>query len=131
MTHTAYDATIALIRDLEDQRYAAMLTSDLDGLNRLLSDRLVYSHSNAERDSKASYLDRVRNGTFVYESIQHPEEKIILADGAAVVIGTMIAKAYWSGELKTLRNGACAVWAKEEDGQWRLIAYQPTPILPS
>jgi ketosteroid isomerase-like protein len=131
MTHTTCDATIALIRELEDQRYAAMLTSDLDGLNRLLSDRLVYSHSNAERDSKASYLDRVRDGTFVYESIQHPEEKIILADGAAVVIGTMIAKAYWSGELKTLRNGACAVWAKEEDGQWRLIAYQPTPILTS
>ena len=129
MTNTARDTTIALIRELEDQRYAAMLTSDLDGLNRLLSDRLVYSHSNAERDSKASYLDRVRDRTFVYESIDHPEEKIILADGAAVVIGTMIAKAYWSGELKTLRNGACAVWAKEEDGQWRLVAYQPTPIL--
>ena len=129
MTHTAYDTTIALIRELEDQRYAAMVASDLDALDRLLSDRLVYAHSNAERDSKASYLDRVRNGTFVYESIQHPEEKIILADGAAVVLGTMIAKAYWSGELKTLRNGACAVWAKEEDGQWRLVAYQPTPIL--
>jgi ketosteroid isomerase-like protein len=131
MTHTPGDATIALIRQLEDQRYAAMLTSDLDGLNRLLSDRLVYSHSNAERDSKASYLGRVSDGTFVYESIEHPEEKIILADGAAVVLGTMIAKAYWSGELRTLRNGACAVWAKEEDGQWRLIAYQPTPILTS
>ena len=129
MTHTAYDTTIALIRELEDQRYAAMVASDLDALDRLLSDRLVYAHSNAERDSKASYLDRVRNGTFVYEGIQHPEEKIILADGAAVVLGTMIAKAYWSGELRTLRNGACAVWAKEEDGQWRLIAYQPTPIL--
>ena len=131
MTTVNTDAAVALIRQLEDRRYAAMITSDVDALDQLLSGRLVYSHSNAERDSKGSYLDRVRNGTFVYDSIQHPEEKIILADGAAVVIGTMIAKAYWSGELKTLRNGACAVWAKEEDGQWRLIAYQPTPILTS
>ena len=50
-----------------------------------------------------------------------------MADGAAVVLGLMIARVHRSGELHELRNTACAVWARE-DGHWRLVAYQPTPI---
>ena len=115
------------IHALEDERYAAMIASDVEALGRLLSDRLVYSHSTGGHDSKASYLERVRNGTFVYESIQHPEYEIIVADGAAVVLGMMIARVHRAGELHELRNTACAVWARE-DCHWRLVAYQPTPI---
>jgi hypothetical protein len=44
------------------------------------------------------------------------------------VLGAMIANVHWSGELRTLRNSACAVWAKQDEN-WRLVAYQPTPIL--
>ncbi len=116
-----------LIRALEDERYAAMIAGDVEALGRLLSDRLLYRHSAGGRDSKASYLERVRNGTFVYESIEHPEEKIIVADGAVVVLGQMIARVHRAGELHELRNQSCAVWARE-DGHWRLVAFQPTPI---
>ena len=115
------------IHALEDERYAAMIARDVEALGRLLSDRLVYRHSTGGHDSKASYLERVRNGTFVYESIEHPEDEIIVADGAAVVLGLMIARVHRAGELHELRNTACAVWVRE-DGHWRLVAYQPTPI---
>ncbi len=125
--HTGDAETIAEIRELEDRRYAAMIAGDADTLDALLSERLVYCHSNAERDSKASYLQRVRDQTFVYESIEHPVEAIIVATGAVVVVGAMIARGYWSGELRQLRNASLAVWARELDG-WRLVAYQPTPI---
>jgi|SRR5690348_15826273 len=129
MTSDGDDDSLAdLIRRLENERYAAMIAGDAGALDRLLSDRLVYGHSNAERDSKDSYLERIRDRAFVYESIDHPEERIIIADGAVVVLGAMIASVYRSGELRALRNSACAVWA-EEDGNWRLVAYQPTPIL--
>lgn len=128
MTPDDDDSLTELIRILENERYAAMLAGDVGVLDRLLSDRLIYGHSNAERDSKDSFLERVRDRTFVYESIDHPEERIIIAGGAVVVLGAMIANVYLSGELRTLRNSACAVWAKE-DGNWRLVAYQPTPIL--
>jgi len=127
MTPDDDDSLAGLIRRLENERYAAMIAGDAVVLDRLLSDRLVYGHSNAGRDSKDSYLERIRDRTFVYESIDHPEERIIIAGGAVVVLGAMIASVYRSGELHTLRNSACAVWA--EDGNWRLVAYQPTPIL--
>ncbi len=114
------------IRALEDERYAAMLTSDVDTLDRLLSGRLVYAHSTGGRDTKASYLDRVRNKFFVYSSIDHPIDEVIVAGGAAVVIGAMNAQIYRDGELRALRNSVCAVWA-DEDGTWRLVVFQPTP----
>lgn len=119
--------TVARIRELEARRYAAMLAGDVAALDALLSERLVYCHSNAERDDKASYLERVRDKTFVYESIEHPEETIIVTSDAAAVVGSMIARGFWAGELRTLRNASLAVWAREPLG-WRLVAYQPTPI---
>jgi len=42
------------IHALEVERYAAMIAGDVEALGRLLSDRLVYSHSTGDHDSKAS-----------------------------------------------------------------------------
>jgi hypothetical protein len=121
------ETAIELISELENRRYSAMVASDVEELSRLLSDELAYAHSNGERDSKQSYLERVRNGTFTYEWIDHPEEKILVSGGAAVVIGSMTAKAYWCGEARNLRNTTLSVWLKE-GAEWRLAAYQPTPL---
>ncbi|RYF59854.1 MAG: nuclear transport factor 2 family protein [Comamonadaceae bacterium] len=115
------------IRDLERRRYAAMVGADADTLEALLSTQLIYAHSNGARDTKASYLAKVRNGTFTYISIDHPEERILVDAGCAVVLGRMIASASWAGVPKNLHNSSLAVWVDEGDA-WRMLAYQPTPI---
>ena len=45
----------------EDSRYAAQTKSDFDALQRLYGDDLVYVHSAAVVDNKASYIDRQRS----------------------------------------------------------------------
>ncbi|HEY1914098.1 MAG TPA: nuclear transport factor 2 family protein [Streptosporangiaceae bacterium] len=115
------------VRTLEDRRYAAMLAGDTAALDELLSERLAYTHSSGGQDTKASYLEKVRNGTFVYDSIEHPVDTILAGDDYALVAGQMIARVWRSGELLTLRNSALAVWVREQD-TWRLLAYQPTPL---
>ena len=117
------DSLTELIRILENERYAAMIAGDVGALDRLLSDRLVYGHSNAEPDSKDSFLERVRDRTFVYESIDHPEERIIIAGGAVVVLGAMIANVYLPGELRTLRTARARCGRrKTETGGWWLTS---------
>jgi ketosteroid isomerase-like protein len=123
---TSDDDVRQAVLALENERYAAMLAGDADALDRLLSNRLVYVHSTGGRDTKAEYLDRVRSGFFVYETIDHPVEVIIVAGGAAVVVGAMNARVQRDGKLVDLRNSVCAVWAGE-DGTWRLVAFAPTP----
>ena len=123
----ATPAQEARIRQLEDERYQAMIDGDVETLGRLLSERLSYTHSNGDRDSKESYLQKVRDGYFDYRSVAHPVDRIEVLAGAALVIGEMHASAEVGGRLAEISSRALAVWA--QDGEdWTLIAYQPTPL---
>jgi ketosteroid isomerase-like protein len=119
--------TRSQVDDLEDRRYAAMVGPDLDTLDELLSDEVLYTHSNASVDTKASYLEILRTGTLVYHSLDHTTETVVTRPGVAIVSGTMSGSIRMNGAEKTLNSRVVAVWVAE-DGQWRLAAFQPTPI---
>ena len=115
------------INDLEDRRYAAMVDADLDALDELLSDDVMYAHSDATVDSKASYLELLRNGTLVYHSLEHRTETVVSRPGVVVVGGTMSGSIRMHGAAKTLNSRVAAVWVAEGD-RWRLLAFQPTRV---
>jgi ketosteroid isomerase-like protein len=115
------------INDLEDRRYAAMVDADLDALDELLSDDVMYAHSDATVDSKASYLELLRNGTLVYHSLEHRTETVVSRPGVVVVGGTMSGSIHMHGAAKTLNSRVAAVWVAEGD-RWRLLAFQPTGV---
>lgn len=119
--------TSSQVDDLEDRRYAAMVGPDLDALDELLSDDVVYTHSNASVDTKASYLEILRTGTLVYHSLDHTTEAVVTRPGVAIVSGTMSGSIRMNGAEKTLNSRVAAVWVAE-DGRWRLAAFQPTPM---
>src|SRR5258707_4786847 len=72
------------IRALEDRRYQAMTDADVAALEDLLSDDLVYGHSDASRDTKKSYLDKGVGGFFDYGPMSHPEAGIVVHRDVAV-----------------------------------------------
>jgi ketosteroid isomerase-like protein len=115
------------INDLEDRRYAAMVEADLDALDELLSDDVMYAHSDATVDSKASYLELMRNRTLVYHSLEHTTETVVSRPGVVVVGGTMSGSIHMHGAAKTLNSRVAAVWVAEGD-RWRLLVFQPTKI---
>jgi uncharacterized protein (TIGR02246 family) len=119
--------TDSQVQDLEERRYAAMVGPDLDALGELLSDDVIYTHSNASVDTKASYLDILRTGTLVYHSLDHTTEAVVTRPGVAIVSGTMSGAIRMNGAEKTLNSRVAAVWVAE-DGRWRLAAFQPTPM---
>jgi Domain of unknown function (DUF4440) len=115
------------LSELEERRYQAMLDADLETLSELCSDNLLYTHSNGDRDDKASYLAKVRSGVFVYHSVAHPADRTLIANGTALISGRMTADVAVNGEMRHIDNGYLAVWMKEQ-GTWRFVAYQPTPL---
>ena len=119
--------TTSQIEELERRRYAAMVDADLDTLDELLSDDVLYTHSNASVDTKASYLDVLRSGTLVYHSLEHSTDAVLSRPGVAIVNGTMSGSIHMNGAAKTLNSRVTAVWVADE-GAWRLAAFQPTPI---
>jgi uncharacterized protein (TIGR02246 family) len=112
-----------------DRRYAAMTAGDAQALATLLHEHLTYTHSRGNRDTKESYLARVRGGALAYGPIERREEISLLCDSVAIVTGEMETDVTVDGASRRMHNAFLAVWA-HEDGRWLLRAYQPTPVPP-
>jgi hypothetical protein len=116
----------AEILSLEDKRYTAALQQDYRTLESLCHPELVYGHTAGNRDSRDTWLAKLRSGALRYHRIEHPVESVILLGDTALVSGAMNADLTVSGTTKTLSNSCLAVWTRIT-GAWKFIAYQPTP----
>ena len=119
--------TKAAIRELEERRYGAMCAADLDTLNQLFSDSLVYTHSTASADTKASYLAGIRAKKWQYRKIERPIEDIQVHGDCAVITGQVRIEIVVDGTPKTLSSRFTNVWVKGGKG-WQMVAWQSTPI---
>ena len=115
------------IRALEERRYKAMCQADVEGLNELLADSLVYTHSTSATDSKASYLAGVRAKKWNYRKIERPVENIQVHGDCAVVTGQVRIDILVDGTAKILNGRFTNVWIKGAKS-WRMVAWQSTPI---
>jgi Domain of unknown function (DUF4440) len=110
----------------EDARYAAQTTSDFDTLKRLYGDDLVYVHSTAVVDSKASYIERQRSG--LHYRVMRPSDVKVRVFGCLAIINGR-------GDYEVTQNGQdssphllfTSVWAKRgPDVQF--VSWESTPI---
>ena len=115
------------IRALEERRYKAMCQADVDSLDELLADSLVYTHSTSATDSKASYLAGVRAQKWNYRKIERPVENIQVHGDCAVITGQVRIDILIDGTAKILNSRFTDVWIKGAKG-WRMAAWQSTPI---
>ena len=116
------------IRELEDQRYTAVLDGDFQAFSKLMHPSLSYAHSTGSVDTLASYLEKCEAGFYVYHRIEHPIDSITVVGDIVLVRGEMNGEITAGGAIKHLRNKALAVWINGAEG-WKLLAYQPTPIV--
>lgn len=109
------------VRELEEQRYGAMLRADLATLDRLLDDGLTYTHSSGAVDTKASYLAGVRDKTWEYKTISRENERVVVRAGCALVFCRLRIELSVRGTPKKVDSNALAVWIQDEQ-QYRLLA---------
>ena len=116
------------IRALETRRYAAMKAGDVAALRSLMSERLVYVHSDATQDSRESYLGTLAEGRLRYREISFETKEVLQAGSdTAIALGSMSAEIIRNGTDKSIASMTCAVWTRENE-HWTLLAYQPTAL---
>ena len=116
------------VRAAERQRCAAMLANESAQLDAILDPRLTFAHATGLVDDKAAYLAKMAAGRIAYVSIDWSEDSVTqLGPDAAVLTGRMDTAVTVEGVAKVLNNRVTSVWGRSE-GQWRLIAFQSTPI---
>jgi hypothetical protein len=116
---------------LEDARAKGMLLADTEALHRLLAEDLTYGHSSGAMDSKNDLLAKLQTGRLKFAELRLLEVTPRLTEKCAFVTGRMLASVVFDGLPKSVQTAYLAVWAPESTGgavQWRLWAYQATPL---
>ena len=114
---------------LEAKRIAAMTQQNVATLEVLLADDLTYTHSRGETDTKASFLELIRNpgDHGRYLSVEFSNTQVVALDDAVVVRG----RAQITLERPTGQPALSYpvlfldVWERRSGG-WRLVAWQAT-----
>jgi hypothetical protein len=117
----------AMIKDLENRRFRAMCERDAATLEELLADGLIYTHSSASVDTKASYIAGIRSKKWEYKKVERPVEEIRIYGDCAVVSGEARIEAIVGGNPRTIHNRYLDVWVRGTKG-WQMAAWQSTPI---
>ncbi len=113
-------ATVAKLRD-------AMIGGKAEILDALLSDRLVYVHSDAHVDTKASLIKSLVGSTAI-RTLTFSDQIVDVVGDDAIVRHTYDSDVGQpDGSVKTAHIRVLQVW-KLDKGAWRLIARQSTPL---
>jgi len=112
---------------LDDQRYKAMIGNDLATLDKLLHPDLVYTHSSAMVDTKASYLEALRSGKTRYQSAERSEQKVRLYGDTALLTGRAQMQVEIDAQPKSIKLRFLVVWTKTPQG-WKFVGWQSTGL---
>ena len=120
-------ATADEVKKAESEWVEAVKRQDMNALNRILGDDLVYTHSTGIVESKAEYLNKMKSGAQKYANIEHSNAKY-RAFGDTGVVNTKV-------RMTGATNGTpfdnqllmTHVWVKR-DGRWQLVSHQTTRV---
>jgi hypothetical protein len=100
----------------EDARYAAQTGDDFGSLQKLLGDDLVYIHSSALVDTKASYIDTQKAGTVKYRVMRRSDVKVRTYGCVAIITGLGNFDVTVKGEDVAVEIRFHSIWAKRDNG---------------
>jgi ketosteroid isomerase-like protein len=113
----------------EDTRYAAQTTNDFAAMDKLFGDDLVYIHSSAVVDDKASYIDSMRSGNVKYRVMRRSEVKVRTYGCLAIINGNADFDVTVKGQDLSVQLRFTTVWAKRPSGL-QFISWQATRVPP-
>ncbi|MDA1127138.1 MAG: nuclear transport factor 2 family protein [Chloroflexi bacterium] len=108
---------------LENRRIEAMVNGDTQALEEILADDLIYTHTTARLDTKASFIDAVATGRSNYRSVEREDVNVRQYGDTAIVTGH--AK-FHVGDNK-FEARFIDVYAKRNDA-WQMVAWQSTRV---
>lgn len=127
----AEDPRMEKLRKADDERVAAVLAADKARLSDSFSDELRYAHSTGAVDDKASYIDLLVSGRTKYNVFDYGERAFTFpAPGIALMTGKVHINATSATGVTDSVLSFLAVW-REENGQWRFLAWQSCKLPPA
>ena len=116
-----------MVIELDRKRMTAMAEKDVAMLQNLLADDLIYTHSSARLDTKASLIGNMQSGATVYASVVPSD--VVAQDCGDTVVLTGVARIKVTSEGNPMAFGVrfTDVWAKRA-GSWQMVTWQSTKL---
>jgi hypothetical protein len=119
--------TAGAVRQVELNRFVAMMGRDTTALRSALADELSYTHSNGLVESKAMHLEAVGSGRTVYQTIG-PRGMSYRQVGETVVGNGMVkSQGSLAGTAFDVMLRVTTVHIRRA-GRWQLVAWQSTRV---
>ncbi len=120
----AAESPIEIVRRLDQARLVAMGTGDGAALVKILSDEMVFVHSDGRSESKTDYVKNMSAGDTAYSDLKTTEvsARQIAAD-VIVLSGAQEMKKKLGPSWSEIKIKFLSVW-RNENGTWRMVAWQ-------
>lgn len=128
MTATPGTAAQA-IEAADDERIRALVAGDVDALERMHGDELVYVHSSAFTEGKDSYLKGLRAGRVKFLGISRERTSVRAWGDVALLHCKARLDFEMGGETRTANSNVVSAWVRRE-GRWQMVHYHSTSIPP-
>ncbi|MGW5276380.1 nuclear transport factor 2 family protein [Streptomyces sp. NPDC004044] len=126
---TAQDARVEALLAAEQARCDALVERDVDRLDALLHPDLTHTHTPGNTEDKKRYLSLLR-GPMQYLALDRRETNVRLHGATGILDGVVVTTGrLGSGDPMSLETKVLQVWL-EEDGDWRMVAFQATRVDP-
>jgi uncharacterized protein (TIGR02246 family) len=110
-----------------DRRIAATIAGDLAALAAMMTDDLTYTHSSGVEETKAEFLDGLKNGKYVYREITPRDRKVRVHGDAAIVSGPAHIVIEPGGKRTEIDLYFTELYVREA-GRWRMAMWQSTRL---
>ena len=117
---------IEAIRDLERDRFRAMVDGNGPLLDELLSENASFVHTNGKRETKQQFIDAITAGRRRYRQIEIQSQDVVAVGRETCVVTGRALFEMEANNGALLYPIAYTSIQTQEDGQWRLVAWQAT-----
>jgi ketosteroid isomerase-like protein len=105
----------------DDARLAALIAGNVEALDRLCADDLVFVHANGHQDGKTGFLEQTRSGHIRYRSIVRKTTNVTVSGTVAIVYASVGVEVTMNGEQRASHVRYMSVWTNGT-GEWKLLA---------
>jgi ketosteroid isomerase-like protein len=112
---------------LDKKRMTAMAEKDIATLNEVIADDLVYTHSSARLDTKASLIGNMQSGSTVYTSVVPSDVKAQDLGDTVVLTGSCRISVNAGGRPNSFGVRFTDVYARR-GGSWQMVTWQSTRL---
>ncbi len=119
------DATGRDVLRRNTERFQAMVAGDLDKVEAMMSEELIFIHTTSAVETKDQFMARLRSGNVRYVAIKELDVRVERVGEQALVLSSMNQDVEVSGARRTIACRALSLWIPSASG-WLMRSYQST-----